>query len=83
LTRWHRILSTVASLNTWPLVIGTLLLALAPFFPEPHLVQKFNMLLDGSLAEPIDIFDVFYHSLGIFIFAFRFYARAVIAKGQG
>ena len=82
MTRWQRILSTVASLSTWPLLIGTLLLALAPFIPEPHLAQKIKMLMDGSLTQPIDIFDVFYHSLGLFLFAFRFYARKAIAEKQ-
>jgi len=36
-------------------------LALAPFSPEPHLVEKLGMLLNGTLARPIDIFDLFLH----------------------
>lgn len=43
------------------LIIASLLLGLAPFQPEPHLWQKLNMLLDGSLSQPIDIFDLFMH----------------------
>ena len=34
-------------------------LALAPFQPEPHLVEKARMLVQGKLTEPVDIFDLF------------------------
>lgn len=44
-----------------PLVAVTVLMALAPFVPEPHLVEKFKMLMAGTLTKPIDIFDVFWH----------------------
>lgn len=48
----------------YPLLIGlTILMALAPFVPEPHLLEKLRMLLDGSLTKPIDIFDLFWHLL--------------------
>lgn len=39
-----------------------LLLGFAPFYPEPHLVQKLRMLFSGTLAKPIDIFDLFWHA---------------------
>jgi hypothetical protein len=35
----------------------------APFVPEPHLIEKFRMFGAGTLREPIDIFDVFWHLL--------------------
>ncbi|MGD2075233.1 MAG: RND transporter [Gammaproteobacteria bacterium] len=38
-----------------------ILLALAPFAPEPHLWQKLKMLFNGTLSRPIDIFDLFLH----------------------
>jgi hypothetical protein len=37
------------------------LLALAPFVPEPHLWEKLKMLMAGTLHRPIDIFDLFMH----------------------
>lgn len=37
------------------------LLALAPFSPEPHLLEKLKMLAAGELSKPIDIFDLFLH----------------------
>lgn len=39
-----------------------LLLGFAPFYPEPHLVGKVRMLLSGTLAKPLDIFDLFWHT---------------------
>lgn len=44
------------------LILGSLLLGLAPFFPEPHLVEKIRMLLQGTLSRPIDIFDLLMHA---------------------
>ncbi len=37
------------------------LLALAPFTPEPHLWEKLKMLFAGTLVSPIDIFDLLLH----------------------
>ena len=37
------------------------LLALAPFTPEPHLWQKLKMLMAGELVRAIDIFDLLLH----------------------
>ena len=36
-------------------------LALAPFTPEPHVWEKLKMLSAGELVRPIDIFDLFLH----------------------
>lgn len=44
------------------LIPVALALGLAPFVPEPHLVEKTRMLLAGELSRPIDIFDLFFHS---------------------
>ncbi|HBR98711.1 MAG TPA: RND transporter [Gammaproteobacteria bacterium] len=43
------------------LIIGSLLLGLAPFVPEPHLWEKLKMLEAGELHRPIDIFDMLMH----------------------
>ena len=48
----------------WWVFLGlSLTLGLAPFFPEPHIWQKLKMLYDGTLVKPLDIFDLFDHSL--------------------
>jgi len=43
------------------IIVMCLTLGLAPFAPEPHIWEKLKMLADGSLARPIDIFDLFMH----------------------
>jgi hypothetical protein len=43
------------------------LLALAPFTPEPHLWEKLKMLFAGTLVRPIDIFDLFLHGTPLLI----------------
>lgn len=43
-------------------LILALTLGLAPFFPEPHLVDKLRMLAQGTLVRPIDIFDLLLHA---------------------
>ena len=43
------------------LIVAAVALGLAPFVPEPHLVEKLRMLFSGELSRPIDIFDLFLH----------------------
>lgn len=46
----------------WPvLLMVCATLGLAPFFPEPHIWQKLNMLMQGTLSRPIDILDFLFH----------------------
>ena len=49
------------TLTLWMLVIAALALGLAPFSPEPHLVEKLRMLVNGDLRRPLDIFDLLMH----------------------
>jgi hypothetical protein len=44
-----------------PIALGALLLGLAPFASDPHLVVKLKMLFEGALFEPMDIFDLCMH----------------------
>ena len=37
-------------------------LGFAPFFPQPHIVEKIRMLVSGTLKRPIDIFDLIWHA---------------------
>ncbi len=43
------------------LFIVALALGLAPFSPQPHLLEKLQMLSSGELVRPVDIFDLFMH----------------------
>lgn len=46
----------------WTVLIpATILLGLAPFLPQPHLVEKLRMLANGLLSRPVDIFDLLLH----------------------
>ena len=49
------------------LLIMGLLLGLAPFFPEPHLVEKIKWLFTGHPFRPIDVFDLFFHSAPVIL----------------
>ncbi len=44
-----------------PLFFIALLLGLAPFGSQPHLLEKLDLLFSGELQRPIDIFDLFLH----------------------
>ncbi|HEY8595955.1 MAG TPA: hypothetical protein VIL84_12000 [Devosiaceae bacterium] len=46
-----------------PIVImAALTLGLAPFVPEPHIVEKLRMLAAGQLVRPVDMFDLVLHA---------------------
>lgn len=45
------------------LLLLCVLLGFAPFVPEPHIVEKLRMLFQGNLKKPLDIFDLFYHTV--------------------
>lgn len=45
-----------------PLIVGAILLGLAPFTPVPHLWEKLVMLFAGNLTAPVDIFDLLLHA---------------------
>ena len=57
------------------LAIAALLLGLAPFHPQPHLVEKVGMLWQGTLSQPIDVFDLFFHGAPAVLLAVRLLDR--------
>lgn len=50
------------NLPWWAALAVALTIGLAPFVPEPHLVEKLRMLFNGTLSRPIDIFDLLMHA---------------------
>lgn len=54
-----------------PLTVAAIFMMLAPFVPEPHLLEKIRMLSNGELTKGIDIFDLFWHSLFVTILLIR------------
>ncbi|MCI5073662.1 hypothetical protein [Oricola sp.] len=65
----------------WSIVIiACLTLGLAPFVPEPHIWEKLKMLAAGTLAKPIDIFDLLMHATPFIIAGLKLAAPLVAAK---
>lgn len=50
-------------------------LAVAPVLPEPHLVEKWRMLLQGTLQRPLDIFDLVLHTLPLVLLGWRLWRQ--------
>ncbi|MDX8406597.1 MAG: hypothetical protein R8K50_10685 [Mariprofundus sp.] len=57
-----RMLSWLHCPSMTMLIIAALLLGVMPVTPEPHLLEKMRMLLNGTLVKTVDIFDLFWHS---------------------
>ena len=66
-----KILEAIDKIPLAPLAIFALLMMLAPFTPEPHLLEKLRMLGNGELSRPIDIFDLFWHSFLLVLLVIR------------
>ena len=61
LTRWLDKLpfTWLALLAAW--------LAVAPLVPEPHLIEKLRMLVQGTLVRPLDVFDLLMHAVPLLV----------------
>lgn len=55
-------------------------MAIAPITPEPHLVEKFRMLGQGTLTRPLDIFDLCLHLAPLLLLGWRLWRP--IGPGQ-
>ena len=58
-----------------PLILAAIFMSLLPFKPQPHLWEKLNMLLAGTLSRPVDIFDLFWHSFLIILVVIKLARR--------
>ena len=63
------------------LVVAALTLGLAPFVPEPHIWEKLKMLFAGTLAKPIDIFDLALHAVPFLLLAAKLARLALNRAG--
>ena len=63
------------------LLLVALTLGLAPFSPQPHIVEKLGMLFDGSLSRPIDIFDLLLHGAPWILLALKL-ARMALSRSN-
>ncbi len=60
---------------TMNLAIMALALGLAPFVPEPHLVEKLRLLFQGNLNRPLDIFDLLMHGAPALLLGVKLYRQ--------
>ena len=65
------------------LLLIALTLGLAPFSPQPHVVEKLAMLFSGELSKPIDIFDLLMHGTPWVLLAIKIVRLGVVhMKGE-
>jgi len=67
----NKILKSIDRIPLLPLAIAATVMALAPFAPEPHLLEKTRLLIHGELIKPVDIFDLFWHSFLLILLIIR------------
>lgn len=63
--------SILSKIPTFQLALISLLLGLAPFVPEPHLLEKLKMLMAGNLVKSIDIFDLVMHGTPVVLLVLK------------
>lgn len=68
--------------SVWILLVLALGLGLAPPGSQPHLVEKLNMLSNGTLVRAIDIFDLFLHGIFPILFIVKLGRMAVLKRHQ-
>jgi len=70
---WDRISWSVA-------LVLAVFLGAAPITPEPHLVEKLRMLVQGQLVRPLDMFDLAMHGAPIVLLVLKAW-RSFGARG--
>jgi hypothetical protein len=63
------------------LVVICLTLGLAPFTPEPHLLEKLRMLTAGELVRLVDIIDLVMHGAPWALLILKLYFVTTKIKG--
>lgn len=64
------------------LILVAAWMGVAPITPEPHLVEKMRMLLQGVLTRPLDIFDLFIHAAPLALLALRVRRLVKVRAGK-
>lgn len=73
-------LTRIRAVPWWLLVAACLTLGLAPFRPQPHVVEKLGMLADGTLTAPLDVFDLLLHGTPWLLLVLRGVAAARVER---
>ena len=61
-------------------LVLAVVLGAAPITPEPHLVEKLRMLVQGQLVRPLDMFDLAMHGAPIVLLVLKAW-RSFGARG--
>jgi len=62
------------------LIIFSIIMLLTPFTPKPHSLEKIQMLMNGKLNRPIDIFDLFFHCFPSILLVIKFIRERIQHK---
>ena len=65
------LLKAIDKIPLAPLIFLAIFMSLAPFTPEPHLVEKSRMLINGELTTAIDSFDLIWHGFPLILLVVR------------
>ena len=63
----------IDNIPTGMLLVVCVLLGLSPFVPEPHLLEKVQMLSQGNLSRPLDIVDLLYHGSPFLVLSIKLF----------
>jgi hypothetical protein len=58
----------------WLLLLAVWM-AIAPITPEPQLVEKLRLLVQGALVRPLDIFDLAMHATPLLLVALKLWRQ--------
>jgi len=50
-------------------------LAVAPVTPEPHMVEKLRLLIQGALTRPLDVFDLAMHATPLLLVCLKLWRQ--------
>lgn len=57
------------------LVLVAAWMAVAPVQPEPHLIEKWRWLFQGTLSRPLDIFDLLLHTTPLVVVGLKLWRK--------
>lgn len=57
------------------LVLLAVWMAISPLQPEPHIVEKWRWLLQGTLSRPLDFFDLVLHTAPLVVLSLKLWRR--------
>ena len=65
------------------LLVVAIFLAIAPIFPQPHLIEKIGMLFHGELVRPVDIFDLLFHTAPLVLLIWKLGLQPKSGQDEG